>query len=83
MRRSVALSIAFAVLALFAGEAWSEDHEGRLLGPVKPQATGSVSAECKSCLAKCDANFPRGGGPLQSCKATCQRAGSCPARLPR
>jgi hypothetical protein len=39
------------------------------------------SAECKSCLDKCDADYPGGGGPLQTCKQLCKTAGTCPARL--
>jgi hypothetical protein len=42
---------------------------------------GGWSAECKSCLDKCDTDYPRGGGPLQTCKDLCKRAGTCPSAL--
>jgi hypothetical protein len=43
--------------------------------------TTGWSAECKNCLDKCDADYPRGGGPLQTCKNLCKSGGSCPASL--
>lgn len=42
-------------------------------------STGGLgwSADCKKCKDACDADYPGGGGPLQTCKKLCVLAGTC------
>jgi hypothetical protein len=50
------------------------------IGPVHALMAGTSgwSRQCKACMDKCDADFPRGGGPLITCRKLC-KSGSSPA----
>lgn len=50
------------------------------LGPAQALSAGTSgwSAGCKACMDKCDSDYPRGGGPLITCRKLC-RSGSSPA----
>jgi len=45
--------------------------------PPASQTTTGWSRACKECRDKCDADYPKGGGPLITCRKLCKLGGSC------
>jgi len=42
------------------------------VGPARALSAGSkFDQTCKECKDKCDKDYPRGGGPLITCKSLC------------
>jgi len=50
------------------------------LSPAQALSAGTSgwSRACKNCMDKCDTDYPKGGGPLITCRKLC-RSGSSPA----